>query len=81
MANVATSYDSASDEVRVDFDDPSWTFTASTTWRYGIVYIDTAGADSTDPVVGLLTWDSNQTISTAYALTINSAGLLYIDTT
>ena len=81
LTTVATSYDSASDEVRLDFDDPSWTFTGAKTWRYGIVYIDTAGADSTDPLVGLLTWDADQTVSTAYTLTINSAGLLYLDTT
>jgi hypothetical protein len=81
LTTVATSYDSASDEVRLDFDDVSWTFTGSRTWLYGIVYIDTAGADSTDPVIGLLTWDTSQTVSTAYTLTINSAGLLYLDTT
>lgn len=81
LTTVATSYDSASDQVRLDFDDVSWTFTASKTWRYGIVYIDTAGADSTDPVIGLLTWDSNQSVSTVYTLTIDSAGLLYLDTT
>jgi hypothetical protein len=32
-------------------------------------------------VIGLLTWDSNQTVSTAYTLTIDSAGLLYLDVT
>ena len=81
LTNVTTSYDSASDEVRLDFDDVSWTFTGSKTWRYGYVYIDTAGASSTDPVIGLLTWDSNQSVSTSYTLQINSAGLLYLDTT
>jgi hypothetical protein len=81
LTSVATSYDSASDQVRLDFDDVSWTFTASKTWRYGVVYIETAGASSTDPVIGLLTWDSNQSVSTAYTLTIDSAGLLYLDTT
>jgi hypothetical protein len=81
LTTVVTSYDSASDQVRLDFDDVSWTFTASKTWRYGVVYIDTAGASSTDPVIGLLTWDSNQSVSTAYTLTIDSAGLLYLDTT
>jgi hypothetical protein len=81
LTGVATTYDSASDQVRLDFDDVSWTFTGARTWRYGYVYIDTAGASSTDPVIGLLTWDSNQTVSTAYTLVIDSAGLLYIDTT
>lgn len=81
LTNPATTYDSASDEVRFDYDDASWTFTASKTWRYGVVYIDTGGADSTDPVYGLLTWDSNQSVSTAYTLQLAVAGLLYIDTT
>lgn len=78
---VAITYDSASDEVRVDLDDVSWTFTASKTWRYGYLYVDTGGASSTDPVIALLTWDSNQSVSTAYTLQIASAGLLYLDTT
>ena len=81
LTNVAITYDTASDQIRVDVDDPSWTFTGSKTWRYGVVYVDTAGADSTDPLIALLTWDSDQTVSTAYTLTIDSAGLLYIDTT
>jgi hypothetical protein len=81
LTGVAWSYDAASDQVRLDFDDPSWTFTASKTWRYGVLYIDTGGADSTDPLIGLLTWDSNQTVSTAYTLTIDPAGLLYLDVT
>jgi len=81
LTTVTWSYDSASDQVRLDFDDPSWTFTASKTWRYAVLYVDTAGADSTDPVIGLLTWDSNQSVSTAYTLTIDAAGLLYLDVT
>lgn len=81
LTSVALSYDAASDQIRLDFADPSWTFTASVTWRYAAIYIDTAGASSTDPVVALLTWDSNQSVSTAYTLTIDAAGLLYIDCT
>jgi hypothetical protein len=81
LGGVAWSYDSGSDQVRLDCNDPSWTFTASKTWRYGVGYIDTGGADSTDPLIFLLTWDSNQSVSTSYTLTIDAAGLLYLDTT
>lgn len=81
LTGVTWSYDAASDQVRLDCDDPSWTFTAAKTWRYGIGYIDTAGADTTDPLIFLLTWDADQTVSTAYTLTIDAAGLLYLDTT
>lgn len=81
LTGVTWSYDAASDQVRLDCDNVTWTFTASKTWRYGIVYIDTGGADSTDPLIALLTWDSNQTVSTAYTLQIDAAGLLYLDCT
>lgn len=81
LTGVLWSYDAASDQVRLDCDNVTWLFTASKTWRYGVVYVDTAGAASTDPLIALLTWDSNQTVSTTYTLTIDAAGLLYIDTT
>lgn len=81
LSGVLWSYDTASDQVRLDCDDVSWTFTAAKTWLYGIVYVDTGGADTTDPLIALLTWDTSQTVSTAYTLQIDSAGLLYIDTT
>lgn len=81
LGSKTITYDSASDQVRWDAADVSWTFTASQTWRYGVMYIDTAGASSTDPLYALLTWDSNQTVSTAYSLVWDSAGILFIDTT
>ncbi len=81
LSSVLWSYDSASDQVRLDFDDPSWTFSASRQWRYGIVYIDTGGADSTDPTIAYLDWGTTQDVSTAYTLTIDPAGLLYLDVT
>lgn len=81
LASKTVTYDSASDQIRVDFADVTWTFTAGKTWLYGVVYIDTAGAASTDPMYSVLTWDTSQTVSTAYTLQIDSAGLLYIDTT
>ncbi len=81
LTTKTITYDSASDQVRVDFADVTWTFTAAKTWLYAVVYIDTAGAATTDPIYAVLTWDSSQTVSTAYTLTIDPAGLLYIDAT
>lgn len=81
MAGKTITYDSASDQVRWDANDVTWTFTASKTWRYAPMYIDTAGAASTDPLYSLLSWDSNQTVSTAYTLQWDAAGILFIDTT
>lgn len=81
LASPAVTYDSASDQVRFDFADPSWTFSANVTWRYGNAYIDTAGASSTDPLMLLLDWGSSQTVSGVYTITIDPAGLFAVDFT
>lgn len=81
LAGKTITYDSASDQTRWDANDVSWTFTAGKTWRYGVMWINTAGASTTDPLYALLTWDSNQTVSTAYTLQWDAAGILFIDTT
>ena len=77
----ALSYDAASDQVRFDVNDPTWTFTASKTWRYGVLYNKRGGASSADELIALLDWGGDQTVSTAYTLVIDSTGLLYLDAT
>jgi hypothetical protein len=81
LAGKTIVYDSASNQVRFDCNDIVFSFTGANTWLYGVVWIDTAGASSTDPVYALLTWDTSQTVSTTYTLVIDPAGLLYWDTT
>lgn len=81
LGSKAITYDSASDQVRFDAADVTWTFSASKTWRYGVGYIDTAGASTTDPLYFLLTYDSDQTVSTAYTIQWDAAGILFWDTT
>jgi hypothetical protein len=81
LGGKTITYDTATDQVRWDANDVTWTFVASKTWRNGVMYIDTAGASSTDPLYALLLWDSNQTVSTSYTLQWDSAGILFIDTT
>lgn len=82
LSGVALSYDTATDQIRLDFNDPTWTFTGGgPTWRYGVVWIDTAGASSTDPLLLLLDWGVNQTVDGVYTLTIDPAGIYAIDMT
>lgn len=81
LSGIALAYDSASDQVRLDFNDPSWTFSGSVTWRYGVAYIDTAGAASTDPLMLLLDWGTSQTVSGVYTVTIDATGAYAIDFT
>lgn len=79
LTNVTLSHDAASDQIRLDFDDVQWTFTADQTWRYGVVAVDTAGADSTDPLLLLLDWGSNQTVSGVYTITLDATGIYAFD--
>lgn len=81
LASVTVTYDSASDQVRFDCADPTFSFTGSKTWRYGDVYKSRGGAASADELLANLTWDSDQTVSTAYTLQIDAAGLLFFDVT
>ena len=75
------TYDTASDQVRWDAADVTWLFTASKTWQRGVMWIDTAGASTTDPLYALLDWDTSQTVSTTYTLQWDAAGILFVDTT
>lgn len=81
LANVAMTYDTASDQVRLDYDNFAWTFTADTAWRYGVHWVNTAGAATTDPLLLLLDWGSSQTVSGTYTVTLDAAGIFAIDFT
>lgn len=81
LGTKAITYDTASDQVRWDAADVTYSFSGSNTWRHGVMWIDTAGASTTDPLYALLTWDSDQTVSTTYTLQWDPAGILFVDTT
>jgi len=65
---VATSVATA------DAADPVFPFSGPKTWRYAIMYKDT-GTATTSPLMWLFTWDSDQTVSTPYTLTLNASGI------
>jgi hypothetical protein len=81
VTGAALTYDATSDQVRLDIGDPSWTFTGAVSWRYGVLYERSSASDATRKLFALLDWGTTQTVSTAYTLTIDSAGLIYIDAT
>lgn len=81
LSGVAVTYDAASNQVRFDCNDPSWTFTAGVTWRYGVVYKSRGGASSADELLALLDWGTSNTVSTTYTIQIAATGLLYVDVT
>lgn len=73
------TYDSATDETRLDADDTAWT-SATFTARYGHIYKDLGGATSADPLIGLIDFDANQTVSSGtFTIVADSTGYLKAD--
>lgn len=81
LATPTVTYDATSQQVRFDFGDPTWTFTASVSWRYGVIRKARGGGAAADELLAYLDWGATQTVSSAYTLQLDPAGLLYIDVT
>lgn len=62
LAGVSVTYDSASNEARILWNDASWT-SASFTARYAVIYKSRGGASSADEVVAYIDLDADQTVS------------------
>lgn len=67
------TYDTASNEVRLDCDDPAWT-SATFTARYAIWYKST-GTASTSPLIGYMDFGADATVSSGtFTITLNASG-------
>lgn len=62
MTGKSTAYDTGTNEMRLDGADASWT-TASFTARIAVVYVNTAGATSTDPVLTYVDFGGDETVA------------------
>jgi hypothetical protein len=81
LGSKTRTLDTASDEVRLDAADVSWT-TASFTARYAIIYNDTAGASSTDPLLGYVDFGGDETVASGtFQITWAATGVLILDGT
>lgn len=81
LTAVTATYDSATDQIRFDSADPSFSFTAAKTWRYGDIYKSRGGVASADELLLGLAWDADQTVSTTYTLNVDATGWFAIDVT
>jgi hypothetical protein len=76
-----TSYDTATDQIRLDATDASWT-TSTLTARDAVVWCDTAGASTTDPVIGWVNFGADvSTTAGTFAITWDTTGLVVYDVT
>lgn len=77
LANKTTSYDTATNETRLDADDVSWT-SSSFTARYAVVYKDT-GAAATSPLLGYVDFGGDETVASGtLTITWDATGVLKI---
>jgi len=77
LGSKTATYDATSNETRLDAADASWT-SATITYRSAIIYKST-GVASTSPLLGYVTWDSDQSVSSGTASIVwDSTGVLKI---
>lgn len=74
-------YDTASDEIRLDADDVAWT-SASFTCARAVIYKNTAGASSTDPLMSYVDFGGDETVASGtFTIAWASNGVAVIDIT
>jgi hypothetical protein len=81
LGSKSSSYDTATDQVRLDAADFSATGTTITA-RRAVVYGDTGGASTTDPVIGWVDFGADvSTTNGTFAITWDATGIVVYDVT
>ena len=81
LTSPTITYDTSSDEVRLDAADVSWS-SASFTARYAVVWKNTAGASTTDPLITWVNFGGDETVASGtFTITWASNGVAVIDIT
>lgn len=81
LGSKTSTYDTASDQVRLDCADVSWT-TSTITARHAVIYVDNGGAASADPVFGFINFESDvSTTAGTLQVTLDATGLFIVDVT
>lgn len=76
LSGVSLTYDTASNEIRLDFNDPSWA-AASFTARYAVVYKSRGGAAGADELLCFIDFGADQTVGGAtFTIQLAATGLL-----
>lgn len=78
LTTSAATYDTSSDQVRIDATDPQWT-TASFTARIAVIYKST-GVSSTSPLIIYIDFGGDETVTSGtFMIQFDSTGIGYID--
>lgn len=75
LSSFAATYDGASNTLKIDADDSSWT-TSTITARYAIVYDSTPSTDATRPLIAYVDFGADVSTSAGtLAITWNASGI------
>jgi hypothetical protein len=81
LGSKTSTYDTATDQIRLDAADTSWP-TSTLTARRAVVWNDTAGASTTDPVIGWVDYGADvSTTNGTFQITWDATGIEVYDVT
>lgn len=78
LTSATRTYDSATNEERLDAADVTWNFSGSVTFRYAVIRKARGGASSADEIIAWGDFGSNQTLSTDFTIQWHANGILKI---
>lgn len=78
LGSKTATYDSGTNEVRLDAADAQWT-TATFTTRRAVTWVDTAGASTTDPLLGWVDFGGDESVTSGtFTIQWDSTGVLKV---
>jgi hypothetical protein len=81
LGSKTSTYDTATDQIRLDAADTSWA-SSTLTARRAVVWNDTAGASTTDPVMGWVDYGADvSTTNGTFQITWDATGIIVYDVT
>lgn len=81
LGSKTSVYDTATDEWRFDAADAIYTTVTISGIRYAVVFEDTAGASSTDPLVGFYDLGAQSVTAATFTVQWDATGIAKIDVT
>ena len=81
LASKTSVYDTATDEWRFDAADASWATATIAGIRYGVLFEDTGGASTTDPVVAYHDLGAQSVTAATFTVQFDATGIAKIDVT
>ncbi len=81
LGTKTVTYDTATDESRLDAADAVWTTATIASIRYGIAWENTAGASTTDPLIGYHDLGAQSVTAATFTVQFAADGVAKFDST